>query len=267
MTCTTPGELFLLNTGSLLVTVSFNRQQFDKAGAFALEGMTITNIHPSAGSTSGHTLVTLSGASFIPSPKLVCSFGGGSSGLVSAMWVSSTTVVCRSPAVQSDVNSDVTGQITFVPVEVSLPGVGGSSSGVRFMYRNVGLYSLDPSNGPRDGSTLVTVYGLNFDSVSPWHCIWGLQTTAASTFAGHTKLQCLTPPYHSEAAVKFEVANEAGDYAESSRYWTVGPWLFPEEYDEAHGTVSAHWPTTVAADAATVVPYWRISNVFLLNVR
>ena len=60
-----------------------------------LPGVVVSSVTPSKSVIHGGTLVTISGQNFARSNEIKCGFG--SSDIVSAMWISSETVICKAP--------------------------------------------------------------------------------------------------------------------------------------------------------------------------
>jgi hypothetical protein len=134
-----------------------------------------------AGGATGQT-VTVVGQHFARTRDLSCWFGVN--GTARARYFSSTVVMCGAP-------SRGAGTVTVV---VSNNGVDAGTGRVGFMYgatRRVVL--VEPTSGPKEGGTIVTVTGSNFDArATRTECIFGEKTVSGSLRDASTVV-CTTP--------------------------------------------------------------------------
>jgi hypothetical protein len=149
LSCVTPSWEGM---GDVAVSVTVSRQEFVEDGVlqfFMLPPMRIEGISPSAGPTSGGTLVSVVGTSFVAAPQLQCWFG---SLAAPAMFVSATQIVCASPAVSDRL------ALSLVPLTVSVNGVDMSASSAQFGYFAPPTVSaVAPTVGSTSGGTRVSV--------------------------------------------------------------------------------------------------------------
>src|SRR5262249_41264094 len=112
----------------------------------------MTGISPSAGATDGGQTVTITGANFLTGATVT--FGGVQATNVSVD--NDKTITCQTPGRPSP---------GTVSVIVTNPGQCNPSNAVNYTYATptVTVTRIDPSSGPTDGGTVVTVTGTGFD--------------------------------------------------------------------------------------------------------
>ena len=115
----------------------------------------VTDVFPLMGDVAGGTLVTLSGAEFVPYANITCSFG---TQLVRATVLSSSSVSCLSPALSSDVSTNgtvavaltvdnVSGNTAFQFNYVSFPIVTAMSPATGYTRSGMGIHFMSSSGG------------------------------------------------------------------------------------------------------------------------
>ncbi len=150
--------------------------------------LTATSLSPQTGSAVGGTLVTISGAGFLPGATV--SFGGAPGTSVSVVSSTVLTVIAPAGVLGSSVNVGVTNPDGGTIIVNGLYAFGVSntttSSGVQPT-----ISSVSPNNGSAAGGTLVTIQGSGFlpgASVS-----FGTGTAASVSVANSTRLSVTTP--------------------------------------------------------------------------
>ena len=111
-------------------------------------------IHPSTGPTIGQTSVTLVGRGFEASAK--CFFGATES--LSVLVISSTTLVCESPQISTEVNSNL-----MVSVDVTNNNADFAAGITNFLYEeNLRVLSISPESAVP--GSMITLVGVGFGS-------------------------------------------------------------------------------------------------------
>jgi hypothetical protein len=144
----------------------------------------VLSLNPSFGTIGGGTEVFIEGTNFIKSDELACKFGDT---LVPGIFVSSSGIVCKSPAVsQSELTLEVT---------VTIDGYHFSESSKSFSYYEGGVINMiDPNIGPSSGGTIVTIhYQATKSDDSVFLCDFN-NTFARAEVIGLSTLQCVSPP-------------------------------------------------------------------------
>jgi hypothetical protein len=144
-----------LEEGLVVVEVSNDGLEYTSSGLRVLagSGAEVMRLEPSRGLESGGETVTVAGAHFRDSEKLMCRFG--ESGVVQGEWMSASRMRCTAPP-RARGNSTHT-------VEVSNDGVVFSEQGVQYAYEGaVRMLQVVPRHGHVSGGTVLTVYGHGF---------------------------------------------------------------------------------------------------------
>lgn len=148
---------------------------------------TVSLLEPSSCSSSGSMEVLVHGENFVSSTALTCSFGDV---YVPAMFWSSSAVRCRAPP---HIPADVV-------LEVSVDGTNFSTSGLTFRFHeDPSILSIDPTHGPVEGSTMVTVTGRQFRNSSAVTCRFG-DVMVPTLYITSSQLMCWTPPTEREGS-------------------------------------------------------------------
>lgn len=144
-------------TSAVAVALSFNGIDFVQDTSSLVfqyeEEPVITALSPSSGSIHGMTTIAVLGTSFRNGTGLLCRFGTNAT-VVPAVFVSSTKVLCNSPAVSSPQK---------VELEISTNGVDFTASEMVFeLYNEATLVSLSPRRISFAGSIEILLLGRNF---------------------------------------------------------------------------------------------------------
>ena len=162
--------------------------------------VSVTTLTPQTGPTLGGTLLSVSGAHFIPSMSLKCRFGEIE---VVGVFVSSSQLNCTAPPSHAG----------GANVDVSVNGVSFSVSGVTFTYQDsVSVLMLAPYAGPVAGGTNVSVIGTNLLPGSV--CRFGEAPSSHSTWISSYEVTCSSPA-HEHGSYALEVTNNVQDWTTS----------------------------------------------------
>ena len=152
---------------------------------------TVLGVEPAVGRVTGGTVVTVTGAAFLPSPS--CQFSMGASAVVvAASTATATAIICDSPAfgVAGTANVSVS----------SLPAGSYSASAGAFYYAaGPTIASVSPSAVPLTGDVVVTLVGTGFLALPSLQC--GFNVTAAdgglwpvlALATSATTVECVAP--------------------------------------------------------------------------
>lgn len=148
----------------------------------------LTYLEPSSCSSSGNVNILVHGSNFASSPTMICSFGGV---FGRATFLSDIAVQCEAPRHMP----------AEVLLEVSNDGAAFSASGLTFRFHSdLSIFSVEPSQGPIEGSTLATVTGSHFRQSSYLSCRFG-ETAVPGRYISSNEVECLTPPMETMGAV------------------------------------------------------------------
>ena len=147
ITATTPAG----SAGAVTVTViNSNGLSGNLASGFTYIGTpTVSSVSPNSGSTSGGTVVTITGANFAGGATVTF----GSAAATSVTVVTGTTITATTPA-------GSTGAVT-VTVTNPLSQSGSLANGYTYVVKPT-VSGVSPSSGPVAGGTSVTITGTNF---------------------------------------------------------------------------------------------------------
>ena len=204
----------------------------------------VSGLAPWSGPVLGGTLVTVSGAGFAASMRLVrCRFGWGE--LVGASVHSAGEARCVSPP------HAATG---WVGIElVSLDEVVGGGS---FFYEARAYVSLVlPLLGPVEGGTRLTVLGSHFRESSSLACRFGIGEnggfSVAARLLSSSQLECASPAVAGASARSVEVSFNGQQFSTGGAAYT---------YAQAVA-VSSVWPVQGSAEGGTrFSPYRNFCN-------
>ena len=161
----------------------------------------------------GNTLVTVHGQNFRESAELGCRFG---SVFVVAHFVSSTTILCRSPP-------STPGLRTF---QVTNNGVDFFGSRFYFQYFSTPSVSqLVPNEGLAVGQIPVFVRGKHFLNTSSLTCRFGNSRLSRAVYISSTLLSCIAPSRlaigrNVTGVVAVDVSNNGNDFTHSGVLFT-----------------------------------------------
>lgn len=200
--------------GSLVKDVTVNNLvgSVTLAGAFTYVASTpaVMSISPSAGTTSGNTLVTISGDNFTPGSTVW--LGGHQASSVQVM--DANTVTALTPPYSS-------GALT-VDAEVN-NGVASSALNDTYTYQPAlpTIANINPATGSIAGGSSITITGTNFTPDSTVS-IGGIASTGV-TIVSATSLTVLLPAYTSGSLVKdVVVTNSVGSVVASGGFTYTG---------------------------------------------
>ncbi len=169
---------------------------------------TITAISPNSGSTTGNTLVTITGANF--TAGAVPRFNGTS--CTSISFVDSTSITCRTPARSAG----------LVNVLVANPDGQTTPTPVTYTYNAPpAITSITPTFGAVLGGTVVTINGSNF--VTGAVAAVGGVNCASTVFVNSTLLTCTTANLGSQGLKSVVVTNPDTQTATLANAFTALP--------------------------------------------
>lgn len=143
---------------------------------------TVDFLYPQHGSTMGGLKLNVHGQGFANSSNLACLFGKAE--LVTATFVSSTEIECKTPAFVEPGPEEL---------EVTVTGNDFTSTGNLFMFtRGPVVFSVFPDCGSASGGTPVLVEGINFVDSDELACHFG-DISVPGRCISSTTIQCLTP--------------------------------------------------------------------------
>ena len=183
--CVVPPSLF---ERSVRVEISNNgvrgRTNISTNGAwFTYDArVTIKEIHPSSGPTTGNHTIRITGENFLPTDELKCKFGAS---VVQGAWLNGAEAVCRTPA-------HVAGTYNL---EITLNDQDYTDQRIPFLfYRPLVLERITPVSGPGEAAgTEVHVYGENFVNISTLTCRFS-DTDVPAVYISSREIICYTPP-------------------------------------------------------------------------
>jgi len=205
--CSSPAASSL--SGSVLLQITMNGEDFiDSPVPFAfLPSITIDSISPNFGEVDGNTPVTLTGSNFVFSGDLYCRF---KTTKVAASFVSSSTIICASPASTDENNRAVDLSVTNNDVDYSAP--------TTFTYvEGASITSIFPKRGSLEGGTIVTVSGENFMSSDGLGCKFDKPSVVVvpAMYVDESTITCITPSSNSLVSSSILVTNNNVDFSPS----------------------------------------------------
>lgn len=202
---------------------------------------TLTAVSPRQGPLAGGTLITLTGAAFLPGSTTVTVDGQPCTGITVA---SDTRLTCTTPAAATAGVKDV---------QVSTPG--GDSNRQPFTYDDIPtLTSVSPDQGPLASGTRITLTGAAFGTKGDTTVWVGGQECKKLEVLSDSELRCTTPPgVAGPAAVVVKTAGGASN----TQYFTYDdvPTLVsvsPDQGPERGGTLITLTGAAFVAGSTTV---------------
>ncbi len=239
--CTTPAgtagaqNVILTNPDTTTATGS---------GAFTYAaGVTVTNVSPAIGPSSGGTPITITGTNFTNSGgNPTVDIGGVTCG--SLAYVSATEVRCTTAA-------STTGLKSVRVSNNSSNGSRGSKSDGFTYVPTATLTSITPNGGPLAGGTAVTIRGLNFaaDSVPKFPT----NPCTSIVVVNHTKITCITPS--GSGAVSAKVTSGGVDSNTATYTYQAAPSVstfVPTSLTTAGGALTINGTGFVSGASASV---------------
>lgn len=227
--------------GTLSLGVSLNGQDYASSAHTVLvhKAIHLSRIEPSHVAHGSSSVIKVSGAGFLATDFVSCSFGPT---VVKGSAVSSELMLCPLPVAQP------TGKFE---VAVSLNGVHfSSSSGLFvFVFPMPTFSAISPSSGVSSGGEPVTIAGAGFDTLGAAlaiFCIFGEMNPVPARVMNSSSLQCTTPAAGNsldgrDLSISFEVGK---DIVRSSL-------LF--RYITAPGFIRVRPETVIAGRRSTVI--------------
>ncbi|GMH66707.1 hypothetical protein TL16_g04487 [Triparma laevis f. inornata] len=131
----------------------------------------------------------------------MCKFGDTT---VTGLVVSSSIISCTAP----------THEATTVPVMVSINGGADySAPGGMFQFRSaLHITSVLPNGALTDSSSMVTVFGSNFENSKMLSCKFGSVISSNVVFISSTHISCETPTVLKPVEVAVEISNNGNDF-------------------------------------------------------
>lgn len=140
----------------------------------------IARLEPGGCSSGGYMDILVYGSNFRNSASLTCAFG---SVHVKGTFMSDRVIQCRAPQHAPD----------KVLLEISNDGATFSASGQAFTFdADPSILSVDPSHGPMDGSTTVTIIGNHFKNLAKITCRFG-DVTTPGVYLTSNQMRCRVP--------------------------------------------------------------------------
>jgi hypothetical protein len=175
--CKTPGFI----PGPVSLAISNNAVDFEASSTFLyLVTPVIRKIFPSAGATSGHTLVTLTGDFEHGNWTWTCRFGYMH---VIAFQISATALTCITPAMEEG----------LIAVEISNNRQDYTNSNLQYLYqRPLQVLSIIPTSGPSTSGASITVVGESLPA-GAYSCFFG-EKSYPGKWRSSESIVCETPP-------------------------------------------------------------------------
>lgn len=198
--------------GGVRLAVSTNGQQFVDIGLIYVyqPRATVRSVFPGKGSVNGGTVTAVSGAGFIDTTALTCTVGGR---LGEAMYVDSTRVLCRVPAVEKEGSF-------FAAVRIANNGIDFTEDfGVTFEYiPPFGLLYIEPTVGPTTGGTMLRIRGTGFGAAAAGDVVSCVINgiVAEGRVESPEQLECATPHASNAGPVKLELTRNGVDMSASA---------------------------------------------------
>ena len=164
-------------------------------------GSEVSSIFPSQGSTLGGSAVIITGENFLNEGNCWCKFGNTSTSIVPAVFISSSSIECVTPA---QIKSG------SVCVEVSNNNVDFSHNCIPFQFTKAArIIEMYPKHGPKSGNTHITIKGKHFRA-GHMQCRFGAIKTKAIESASNDTIVCVSPSSSLQNYVTLEVSNNDG---------------------------------------------------------
>ena len=254
--CTTPAYDMLVpgdDAEQVLVSISSNLQQWSASSSLYtyIGPFNITVAQPMRGPKTGGTNVTIVGQNLNATQPLYCAFD---STPTLATQLNDTLAICTSPpslaAPTDDSEYQATFAISYNMREMQSYDVAAVAQ--PFTYDNVSALAIDLSNGPMRGGSIVNVATTGVYTVSPsqpYYCSFGnVSQPVVATFEVN-QLTCVTPPYHSSAALASVVVSVSSNLQQ----WEGGDVNYLYYADEAVTSVQPAFGPLSATDVLLVL--------------
>eukprot|EP00698_Gefionella_okellyi_P014440 TRINITY_DN4005_c1_g1_i2.p1 TRINITY_DN4005_c1_g1~~TRINITY_DN4005_c1_g1_i2.p1 ORF type:complete len:2826 (+),score=696.32 TRINITY_DN4005_c1_g1_i2:356-8479(+) len=195
--------------GTVTVEMSYNNQDFTGSGVtFVYDPVAaVASVIPLTGPISGGSTVSVYGVNFVGA-TVMCRFG--STTTFAAVTISSTLVTCLSPPMAAGSYS----------VELSNNNVTFTQNSVQFLYLAAANVShVIPPSGPRQGGTLISVFGSSFVNSAQLMCRFGSSAPVVATWLTFSKVQCYSSAF-TQPSVPVEVSNNNADFTANGQLYS-----------------------------------------------
>jgi hypothetical protein len=220
--CTTP---LASSVGTVRVTVGTSVAEVNSVDTTSVDftyvqAMRVLGLSPTAGSSSGGTVITLTGMHFTDSLMLACRFAFGSSAQHTsvALWLSPTLVQCVAPPLERLVDSGALHTDASVSVELSTNGHDFTSDANTFDFVAAPqVISATPARGSVVGGTRVVVRGTHLGSTSTVCRFGATSRSSPAVVVSPQEIHCITPVSRATGRVALQVSVNGGvRFAEST---------------------------------------------------
>jgi hypothetical protein len=165
----------------------------------------VAGLQPNSGPLSGGTELTVLGRNFFNGPGLSCQFVGTVQREMKAVWKSSTWIMCLTPPVATRLD---------VVVEISNNGQDFTENGVVYTFKTAALVlGVQPSTGPVQGHTRITLAGAHFANAPQFTCRFAEAASPALSVINSTAAVCGVPAASAAACVAVSVSNNGVDFS------------------------------------------------------
>ena len=149
--------------------------------------MAVHAIVPPLGSSHAVTQIELRGSGYIQA-RTACVFGAART-VVAALVMSSSVLRCNAPShEEGEVAVEVTGN----------DGSDISADGQVYRYvADAQVQRVEPSHGPADGGTTMTVWGQHFAYTDQLACVLGSSQRVRARWVSSSMVTCTSTPWHS----------------------------------------------------------------------
>ena len=218
----TPGTTAHITTGSTKLTVKTPAHAAGKVAVKVVDSggtaskatgfkfvpgtPTISNITPARGSTTGNTLVTITGTNLVAT-TLAVDFGG-TPGTTAHITTGTTKLTVLTPA-------HAVGKVTVKVTDSG--GTVSKATGFQFSSGLPTISTITPASGPTTGSTTVTITGTHLVATTLVVDFGGTPGTTAHITTGSTKLTVLTPA-HAAGKVTVKVIDSGGTASKATGF-------------------------------------------------
>lgn len=206
------------------VDVTMNGQQYTNALPFKyypvdvdVYGLTVQSIYPNGGPVDGDTLVVVTGTRFarqaVNNSGLFCKFG--ESLLIPASYLNDRNVKCFSPQMAQD------GDFEDHSLEITINGQINALTNSKIPYTyykpsGVHVSKTYPSGGPKEGNSIVTLYGTGFKRLGRYgpnagtngiNCKFGPGLMVPAAWVSDEEITCFPPAVSTSEQCGADVVN------------------------------------------------------------
>jgi len=208
ITCKTPAVSYPINS-SIALHFEDNDNYVEGSQFFNYHReLSLEDMSPARGFTTGATIVTVTGTGFIDVPTISCMFG---SILVEGRFKSSNEIECLSPQVS---------QAECVEILVALNSKDFSSFAVTerglFTYDDdLNLFYTIPSNIPNEyaDSSSISVFGSSFVNTTTMRCMFGQDQDTDAHYISESEVKCTLPDVLEVGEVDIRISTNGIDFS------------------------------------------------------